>query len=238
MEMLPVSPLDFDFHSTASSPYTTAPASPQPFGHSDHLFNLSAPTSPRQSSPINQFFREINWSRKSLSAVTFDWEAKPGVPKNRDMTGKSNIIRSLYIALLENEHVFPLSAKEIYGILQMTGTDDVRAVDDDFEFDFSGQLDVRVSASADELFDGGKIRPLKLPPRLQVVSGDDGSMSSTTYPRTRRSRFSPKKKSVQRKDFDPFTTALEETRKSEPPSQQRVSSALFFDLYSESLQYF
>ncbi|CBI32447.3 unnamed protein product, partial [Vitis vinifera] len=39
--------------------------------------------------------------------------------------------------------------------------------DQDFAFDFSGQLE-RTSLSADELFDGGKIRPLRPPPRLQL----------------------------------------------------------------------
>ncbi|OWM79236.1 uncharacterized protein LOC116194242 [Punica granatum] len=188
MEILPGPPLDFNFHSTASSPYTTAPSSPQPFGHNHRFYdNLSAPTSPTQSSPINNFFRQINRSRKSLSAVPFDWEEKPGVPKHRGRT---------------------------------TSTEDGE-VDDDFEFDFSGQLDARASASADELFDGGKIRPLKLPPRLQVGSGDNESASLTTSPRTPRSRFSPKKKPVQTEDFDPFAKALEETRKTEPPFQQR-----------------
>ncbi|XP_052194321.1 uncharacterized protein LOC127802519 [Diospyros lotus] len=36
----------------------------------------------------------------------------------------------------------------------------------DFEFDFSGQVE-RTSLSADELFDGGKIKPLKPPPCFQ-----------------------------------------------------------------------
>ncbi|KAK4749963.1 hypothetical protein SAY87_027412 [Trapa incisa] len=184
MDTLSATPLDFDFHSTASSPYATAPASPEPFGQSGHhLYNLSAPTSPTQpSSPhLNSlFFREINRSRRSLSAIPFHWEDSPGVPKHKD------------------------SAEE--------------GAEDDFEFDFSGQLDIRASASAEELFDGGKIRPLKLPPRLQVGSVDGGSGSLS--PRTPRSRFSPKKKFAQRKDFDPFVKALEETRKSEAPAFQ------------------
>lgn len=43
---------------------------------------------------------------------------------------------------------------------------DKRAEQDDFAFDFSAELE-KASRTADELFDGGVIRPLKPPPRLQ-----------------------------------------------------------------------
>lgn len=46
--------------------------------------------------------------------------------------------------------------------------------DDDFAFDFSEELE-RASLSAEELFDGGKIRPLKPPPALQLGAGVDGN---------------------------------------------------------------
>ncbi|CBI19571.3 unnamed protein product, partial [Vitis vinifera] len=42
--------------------------------------------------------------------------------------------------------------------------------DDDFAFDFSEELE-KASLSAEELFDGGKIRPLKPPPGLQLGAG-------------------------------------------------------------------
>ncbi|KAK4762102.1 hypothetical protein SAY87_029986 [Trapa incisa] len=93
---------------------------------------------------------------------------------------------------------------------------------DDFKFEFSGQLDMRVSASADELFDCGKIRPLKLPPRLQVGFGANESVSSNTSPRTPTIRFSPMKKPAQSKDFDPISKALEETRKTEPSDEHTI----------------
>ncbi|XP_057527444.1 uncharacterized protein LOC130806400 [Amaranthus tricolor] len=51
---------------------------------------------------------------------------------------------------------------------------------DDFEFDFSGQLDLMVRpslSSADELFDGGKIRPLKLKLTPTVVPKSKKVMS-------------------------------------------------------------
>ncbi|KAF9602329.1 hypothetical protein IFM89_026502 [Coptis chinensis] len=42
-----------------------------------------------------------------------------------------------------------------------------RCTNEDFAFDFSGQLD-KTSLTADELFDGGKIRPLEIPSRSQT----------------------------------------------------------------------
>lgn len=83
----PSSSMDFNFDSNCSSPYITAPSSPQRFGN----FFFSAPTSP---------------TRRHSSAST------------------------------------------------------PNTTEDEFEFDFSGQLQ-RPSLSAEELFLGGKIRPLK-----------------------------------------------------------------------------
>ncbi|GFY89984.1 calmodulin-binding protein [Actinidia rufa] len=86
----------------------------------------------------------------------------------------------------------------------------------DFEFDFSGQLQ-RTSLSADELFDGGKIRPLKPPPQLQLAElGLTDSPRSPKSPRSSisakifRVAVSPKHKKI---DFDPFEAAIEETRR-------------------------
>ncbi|KAK7308590.1 hypothetical protein VNO77_42209 [Canavalia gladiata] len=102
---LPPSTMDFNFDSSCSSPYITAPSSPQRFGN---LF-FSAPTSPT---------RTVN------------------APQTN------------------------------------TNTD---PIEDDFEFDFSGHLQ-RPSLSADELFHGGKIRPLKPP---SPVSNPNKSSSNT-----------------------------------------------------------
>ncbi|CAM8974233.1 unnamed protein product [Rhodiola kirilowii] len=102
----------------------------------------------------------------------------------------------------------------------------VRPKDDDgrndFEFDFSGQLE-RASLSADELFDGGKIKPLKPPPRLQVVvnGGNESETESSDSLRFRTAHSSPRISSnifnsPRRKQVvvDPFTKALDEARKS------------------------
>ncbi|KAI4295628.1 hypothetical protein L6164_035652 [Bauhinia variegata] len=94
---------------------------------------------------------------------------------------------------------------------------------EDFEFDFSGQLDKTLSA--EELFDGGKIRPLKPPPRLQSGGVLSAPVSNASSPRSKISQgkkivqeaFSPRH---QKRDFDPFEAALEETRKREGRTQQ------------------
>ncbi|OAY25425.1 uncharacterized protein LOC110604489 [Manihot esculenta] len=184
MEMevvVPVPPVDFNFDSTCSSPYMTAPSSPQRFGN---LF--SAPTSP---SRVSTFYRELNdasLATNSSSSVPFDWEEKPGTPKSRNGSRGGNY-----------------SSKNDHSLEDFDDDDG----DDDFEFSFSGQLD-RTSLSADELFDGGKIRPLKPPP------GYDSSVSTVSSPRSPRSRTS------QKKDFDPFQAAMEETRRKESKQQQ------------------
>ncbi|CAK7329830.1 unnamed protein product [Dovyalis caffra] len=167
--VMPVPPVDFNFDSTCSSPYMTAPSSPQRFGN----FFFSAPTSPTR---ISSFYRELNditLSTNSSSTIPFDWEEKPGTPKSKNQREDKN---------------------------QNGGDQD--GYNEDFEFDFSGQLE-RASLSAEELFDGGKIKPLKPPP------GYDSSVSSPRSPR------SPRLRTTTKKEIDPFQAALEETRRRE-----------------------
>ncbi|XWS14657.1 hypothetical protein CRYUN_Cryun35bG0028100 [Craigia yunnanensis] len=88
---------------------------------------------------------------------------------------------------------------------------------DDFAFDFSEALE-KTSLSAEELFDGGKIKPFKPPPRLQVdkYNQKNSLLSSPRSPRSPlsqgkkiiREAFSPRKK----KDRHPFATAIESSR--------------------------
>lgn len=100
---------EFNFDSACTTPYISAPSSPQRFGS----FFYSAPTSP---------------TRVSTFYTSHHWEETPGIPN-------------------PNNH----------NTTTTTTVDD----DHDFAFDFSGQLDV---TTADQLFDGGKIKPLKPPP--------------------------------------------------------------------------
>ena len=90
---------------------------------------------------------------------------------------------------------------------------------DDFAFDFSEALE-KTSLSAEELFDGGKIKPLKPPPRLQVDEYDQKSPLLSS-PRSPRSPLSQGKKIIReafstrkKKDRDPFAAAIESNRNS------------------------
>ncbi|KAL2477230.1 hypothetical protein Fot_46244 [Forsythia ovata] len=125
------------------------------------------------------FYNEFNSS--SPSAIPFNWEEKPGISKTKEING-----------------TFSFDFSEA----------DADQRDTDFSFDFSGQLE-RISLSADELFDGGKIKPLKPPPRLQSKPLD--SPKSPRSPKKMiKEAFSPRRR---KKDFDPFAAAIEQTQK-------------------------
>jgi hypothetical protein len=156
---------DFNFDSNCSSPYITAPSSPQRFANN---FFFSAPTSPSRVSPLFP-------------------------PQSSDPKANHNH---------SNNYSF--------------------GNDDDFEFDFSGNLQRDSLSAADELFHGGKIRPLKPPQRFN--SGD-----IPISPRIQ------KKKTVQdhdhdhdpERDLDPFEAAIEEKirNKEEKRGRERVLSS-------------
>lgn len=191
----------------------TAPPSPNPFeqlppGASDadpfDLFQhfTSAPTSPKRAAAIYAQFDSVNGGGKDdddvgfqprvsysmsksviTSTVPFDWEEKPGKPK----------------AEFASVAATTVEAGEM----------------DDADFDFGVLLD-KASAqaqqltTADELFDEGKIRPLKPPPRLL----EGGSVGSS--PRSARSvMWSPRLRGLAgpgsanaNANFDPFAAAL------------------------------
>jgi hypothetical protein len=96
---------------------------------------------------------------------------------------------------------------------------------DDADFDFGVLLDKAAKAqeltTADELFDEGKIRPLKPPPRLL-----DGGGSVGSSPRSARSAiWSPRLRGTRGRsavgsggaDFDPFAAALEKAAMAPSP---------------------
>ncbi|KAI3774746.1 hypothetical protein L1987_49308 [Smallanthus sonchifolius] len=136
MEVQVVTPspaVDFNYDSTSTSPYATAPSSPQ-------------------------------------STIPFTWEEKPGIPKHNNLDNS------------EQEYA---------------------ETDSDFAF---GYLERHSISAADELFDGGKIKPLKPPPRLHL------SNDSPRSPKSPKLRFkealSPRSK---KHEFDPFSEALKQT---------------------------
>ncbi|CAN6239342.1 unnamed protein product [Urochloa humidicola] len=182
----------------------TAPPSPNPFDHlppgaSDadpfDLFQhfTSAPASPARAAAIYAEFDtadgdaalqpRVSYSTVA-STVPFVWEEKPGKPKPE----------------------FAAAAVTAEGGGEQA---------DDADFDFGVLLDKAAQAqqeltAADELFDEGKIRPLKPPPRLLEGGGSVGSSprsarSAMWSPRLRRSVVRPGGAAA---DFDPFAAAL------------------------------
>ncbi|CAM0943991.1 unnamed protein product [Alopecurus aequalis] len=192
----------------------TAPPSPNPFGllppdgTAGDPFDLfqhfaSAPASPARAAAIYAQFSSVHddgadrdngddddqdqddggfqprasYSTRTVpSSVPFDWEERPGKPK----------------------HGYAASATA-------TGGDG-----EDADFDFGVLLDRSAQkapelTTADQLFDEGKIRPLKPPPRLL----DSSSVGSS--PRSARSAmWSPRLRGLggPGPDFDPFATAM------------------------------
>ncbi|CAL4885486.1 unnamed protein product [Urochloa decumbens] len=208
--MNPFAAATVDDAAAAGNPFlataaVTAPPSPNPFDHlppgaSDadpfDLFQhfTSAPASPTRAAAIYAEFDtagggdaafqpRVSYSTVA-STVPFVWEEKPGKPKP--------------------EFAGAATAATMEGGEQA----------DDADFDFGVLLDKAAQArqgltAADELFDEGKIRPLKPPPRLLEGGGSVGSS-----PRSARSvMWSPRlRRSVVRPggadDFDPFAAAL------------------------------
>ncbi|KAJ0801315.1 hypothetical protein HanPI659440_Chr03g0115891 [Helianthus annuus] len=127
--LMPSPAAEFNFDSTSTSPYATAPSSPNTLFPK---FFYTAPTSHHASSPINH-------------------NAVDGF----ESTG----------ALERSEQVVDEQKNE--GLQQ----DD----DMDFAFEFSGQLERPSISDAEELFDGGRIRPLEpQPPPPPKSYGETG----------------------------------------------------------------
>lgn len=100
-------------------------------------------------------------------------------------------------------------------------------IGEDFAFDVSQDWET-TSVSAEELFDGGVIKPLKPPPRLQLPQAAEFGETSASPTRKQRSNsrriiqgaFSPRQKS--KKETDPFAVAARKaTKTAEPPQRGR-----------------
>ncbi|KAL1190112.1 hypothetical protein V5N11_015533 [Cardamine amara subsp. amara] len=113
----------------------------------------------------------------------------------------------------------PFDWEETPGTPRKIVNDDEDIVDD-FAFEIGNNLET-ASLFAEELFDGGKIKPLKPPPYLQLDNHHQPLISSPRSPRSPRSpiahgkniirkAFSPRKKPV---DVDPFEVAMDNARR-------------------------
>ncbi|KAJ7966657.1 AR781, pheromone receptor-like protein [Quillaja saponaria] len=190
--VVPRPSMEFDYNSMPSSPYLSGPSTPKRFEN----YFFSAPTSP---SRMSEFYRE------------FDNFAVTHGSSNRDAIGSSA------------SSSIPFDWEEKPGTPKSSQANNKKHEDkdDDDDFDFAffvGEEVEKVSLSAEELFDDGKIKPLKPPPRLQVdeFTTPKSPLLSPRSPRSPiaqgrkliRDAFSPKKK----KESDPFATAADTTR--------------------------
>ncbi|XP_044475003.1 uncharacterized protein LOC123202922 [Mangifera indica] len=128
---------------------------------------------------------------------------------------------SLYMMNDEHSSVVPFDWEEKPGTPKSQSPSRAIAAtdnEDDFAFNFSKEME-KESLTAEELFDGGKIRPLEPPPRLQL---DDHTTlkSPLLSSRSPRSPISLGKKVIRevfsprgKKETDPFAAAVENTRK-------------------------
>ncbi|KAE8718149.1 hypothetical protein F3Y22_tig00110017pilonHSYRG00065 [Hibiscus syriacus] len=146
---------------------------------------FSAPTSPTR---LSEFYREFD--------------------RFSTMGGRQSSRRNISLAI-------PFDWEEKPGTPKSPrGARNEEVEEDDFAFDFCEALE-KTSLSAEDLFDGGKIKPLKPPPGLQVDEYNQKSplLSSPRSPQSPfsqgrkliREAFSPRKK----KDRDPFATAIQ-----------------------------
>ncbi|KAG6539079.1 uncharacterized protein LOC122038809 [Zingiber officinale] len=207
-----VSAPDFHLDSACTTPYVSAPSSPK--HHSGKPFDFfrhytSAPASPTRASLLYAHFDAVASTRSpppppASSGVPFHWEEKPGTPKSCE-------------AKEDGEFAFD-GAYE-------------------FSFDFSGHLDkddLPALTAADELFEEGKIRPLKLPPRLRLQASTDDGSSRASSPSSSRGLWSPRHRGrvEAQEECDPFAAAMveatrergREREKAPPPDSLPPSS--------------
>lgn len=110
----------------------------------------------------------------------------------------------------------PFDWEETPGTPRKIINDEEEDIVDDFAFEIGEKLET-TSLFAEELFDGGKIKPLKPPPYLQLDHHHQPQILSPRSPRSPiahgkniiRKAFSPRKKLV---DVDPFEVAMDKAR--------------------------
>lgn len=179
--------MEFDFNSARSSPQPSAPSSPRRFGQ---YYYTSAPSSP---SRISEFYQE------------FDSYFMMNNNDNDHDTSSSSI----------NSSSIPFSWEERPGTPKSKSPRSPKEDDFAFNFSFSAELE-QASLTADELFDGGKIRPLKPPPRSRADERA-GQRSPLLSPRSPRSSLNPIShgKKIIREAFSPRNK-----KKAEPSAVQ------------------
>ncbi|RWW60709.1 hypothetical protein BHE74_00032301 [Ensete ventricosum] len=194
---------DFHFDSACTSPYVSAPSSPKLLGDPFDFFRhyTSAPTSPTRASAIYARFDAVSYNDSLPPAAAAS-------DKRFDLEEKPGTTKPRGSSVKDEE-------------------EDVS----DFVFEFSGHLDkdgLPVLTTADELFEEGRIRPLKPLRRVTHQAMEDAS-SVASSPRSPKQRalWSPRHRGSggRGEEFEPFSAATVEVtrdvrseKKPNPPS--------------------
>lgn len=256
---------DFRFDSVATSPYATAPSSPRgrgvtgaasPFGSAEgapggqfltappspNPFDLLLPTTPRLTgaNPFDLFqhFTSAPASPRRTAAIYAHFaEGRDAGQDEEDDDEEEFDPRASYST---GASAVPFDWEERPGTPKAgLGGATANETACDTDFDFGTVLDKTAPAqeltTADELFEKGKIRPLKPPPKTADELSDKGKIrplkpppglldggtvgSSPLSPMTRGGMFSPRRRSRVGSgvDFDPFAAALLEATKAPSP---------------------
>ncbi|KAL6963967.1 hypothetical protein U1Q18_034972 [Sarracenia purpurea var. burkii] len=221
--MMPSPAVDFNFDSACTSPFRSSPSSPRLV---DDFIFFSAPTTPARTSSFSEFnsagIETQNIFLNELGADCLNKKPKiseqktvagDGVSRGHHSSGGSDATKPTNSfpgdcdgnTSGNTNCTIPFSWEEKPGIPK---TKDNSSDDKDFEFHFSGQLE-RTSLSADELFDCGKIKPLKPPPRLQFSgNGLIDSPKSPPSPISEKKSRGDLSPGLNTKDFDPVGESI------------------------------
>ncbi|KAJ4753264.1 hypothetical protein LUZ62_087669 [Rhynchospora pubera] len=199
-------PFEFDFPAPdsngVSNPFEFPPASPTSRRSNPFMDDLS-PTSPRRSiNPFDFFCHYTSAPSSPNRAATIYAELK------------SEEDSFLARASFSTSSKVPFDWEEKPGTPKSPLANSEKSITSSPEFEFNAPVEENAPktdlTTADELFEEGKIRPLKPPPRLQLLGMDESrtSMSANSSPRSAKSwaLLSPRVRA--KSDFDPFAVAL------------------------------
>ncbi|KAE8653979.1 Acylamino-acid-releasing enzyme, putative isoform 1 [Hibiscus syriacus] len=176
----------------------------------------SAPSSPRR---FGECFFSAPTSPSRLSDFYCEFD---GLSTMDDTQITESCMRNTSLAV-------PFDWEDRTGTPKSLPTTKIRHDDDGFAFHFRQPSGKTLQLSAEELFDGGKIKPLKPPPRLRVVNGNDEKTSFLSSPRSSKSPLPQGKKIFQafspRKKKEPFETAIERSVENTENGRGRVEDS-------------
>jgi Protein of unknown function (DUF1645) len=203
----PVNPFEFDFPTPDSdgipNPFEFPPPSPTSHQSNPFMDELSS-TSPRRS--INPFDFSYHYSSAPSSPTRAAAIYAEFKSEDDSFFARASFSTSSNVPFDWEEKPGTPKSRNL--------ANSERSITSSPEFEFNAPLEENAPktdlTTADELFEEGKIRPLKPPPRLQLLAMDEQrtSMSANSSPRSAKSwaLWSPRTRA--KSDFDPFAAAM------------------------------